>query len=74
MAEAVRYGNWACFSPKCVQRYWLPVHVSPQPYIRGREPHRPEFDPVVVSCCGQPFEVTPQNICWVEVEDYQPST
>ena len=73
MAEAIHYGNWAWFCPKCGTRYWVPVHVAPQAYIRGQEPRRPEFEPRIVDCCTESFEVTPKNIRWVEVENYQPS-
>jgi len=72
VSEDRHYGNWAWFCPKCDTRHWLPIHPSPQAYIPGQEPRRPEFEPVNTFCCGQAAEVNPQNIRFVRVEDYPP--
>jgi hypothetical protein len=73
MNDQVVYGNWAWDCPRCQTRFFVPVHVSPQPYYPGQEPKRPDFESQKFMCCGQTHEITSSNVKWVRVEDYPPN-
>ena len=67
------WGTWGGVCPECGELYSLPVHPAPVMYQKGQEPRRPEFDAQKVLCCGKAHEITPTNIEWVHVENYEPA-